>query len=412
MTDALATFPSTLVDASRRLQGRARLIGIVALAACVVGAVFAREQFFRSYLLGYLLVLGVTVGSLAILMLQHLTGGAWGLVIRRVLEAAGRTMPVMVLLFVPLLAGLTDLFLWARPEAVAADTALQAKRPYLNVPFFLVRAALYFAVWTGLAIVLSRMSAEQDEKPEAIAPARVRRFRLLAAPGLLLYGLTVTFAAVDWIMSLDPHWFSTIIGVLMMGGQGLSALAFAVAALAVLSRYEPLAGVVRPSHFHDLGKLLLAFVMLWAYFSFSQFLIIWSANLPEEIPWYLHRTHGGWQWIALLLVVGHFAVPFLLLLSRDIKRRAPVLMRVAVALIVMRLIDLFWLIAPNFHHERLHVHWMDVAAPLGLGALWLSVFVGQLRARPLLPVNDPYLEEALAESADSGGAHEYEYKAP
>jgi hypothetical protein len=407
-----ATFSPALVDASQRLQSRARIAGAVALAACAIGFVFAREQFFRSYLLGYLLVLGVTLGSLAILMLQHLTGGAWGLMIRRILEAAVRTMPVMVVLFLPLLAGLSDLFLWARPEAVAADTALQAKSPYLNVPFFLVRAAFYFAAWTGLALILARWSAEQDAMPEALAASHVRRFRLLGAPGLLLYGLTVTFAAVDWVMSLDPHWFSTIIGVLIMGGQGLSALAFAIAALAVLSRYAPLAGAVRPAHFHDLGKLLLAFVMLWAYFSFSQFLIIWSANLPEEIPWYLHRMHGGWQWIALALVIGHFVLPFLLLLSRDIKRRAPVLMRVAIALIVMRLFDLFWLIAPNFHEERLHVHWMDLAAPAGLGAVWLSFFIANLRTRPLLPMNDPYLKEALEEHADSGGAHEYEYRAP
>ena len=405
MTD---TFPMHLDDASRRLQWRARMVGVIALAACAFGFGVSREQFFQSYLLGYVLILGITLGSLAILMLQHLTGGAWGLVIRRVLEAVVGTMPVLVGLFLPLLGGLSELFLWARPEAVAADTALQAKRPYLNVPFFIVRAGFYFAVWTGLALILARWSREQDTNPEAIAGSRVRRFRLLAAPGLLLYGLTVTFAAVDWVMSLDPHWFSTIIGVLIMGGQGLSGLAFAIAALAVLSRHEPLASVVRPSHFHDLGKLLLAFVMLWAYFSFSQFLIIWSANLPEEIPWYLHRMHGGWQWIALALVVGHFALPFLLLLSRDAKRRAPVLMKVALALIVMRLFDLFWMIAPNFHTERLRVHWLDIAAPLGLGALWLSFFVANVQARPLLPVNDPYLKEALEEYADSGQAHELE----
>jgi len=407
-----ATFPAGLVDASQRVQSRARLAGLAALAVCGIGFFVAREQFFRSYLLGYMLVLGITLGSLAILMLQHLTGGAWGLVIRRILEAAVRTMPVLVVLFLPLLAGLSELFLWARPEAVAADTALQAKRPYLNIPFFIARAVFYFAAWTGLAFVLTRWSAEQDTLPEALAASRARRFRLLGAPGLLLYGLTVTFAAVDWVMSLDPHWFSTIIGVLIMGGQGLSALAFAIAALAVLARHEPLASLVRPSHFHDLGKLLLAFVMLWAYFSFSQFLIIWSANLPEEIPWYLHRMHGGWQWVALALVIGHFALPFLVLLSRETKRRAPILMRVAVALILMRLFDLFWLIAPNFHGEHLRVHWMDLAAPIGIGGVWLSFFVANLRTRPLLPPNDPYLKEALEEHAGSGGAHEYEYRAP
>lgn len=375
-------------------QRRAMIGAAFALAACAIGAAFNPAQFFRSYLVGFLLVLGVSLGSLAIQMLHHLTGGGWGLVIRRILEAAARTLPFVAILFVPVLVGMPHLFSWARPEA-ASDPILVAKRPYLNVPFFVVRAAVYFVIWSALAWTLSRWSAEQDRAAAPQTEAEVRRFRLLSAPGLLAYGLTITFASVDWVMSLDPHWFSTMFGVLTIGGQGLSGLAFVIAVLSVLSRRPPMAASVSAAHFHDLGKLLLAFVMLWAYFSFSQFLIIWSGNLPEEIPWYLHRLQGGWGAVAVLLLLGHFALPFLLLLSRDIKRRPRLLARLAIGLIVVRAVDLFWLVAPNFHEEGFHLHWLDVAAPLGLGAAWFALFLAQLRQRPLLPVNDPYFREAL-----------------
>jgi hypothetical protein len=331
------------------------------------------------------------LGSLAIVMVPHLSGGAWGLVIRRVLESATRTMPLVALLFVPLLFGLASLYPWARPDVVAADVALQRKQAYLNVPFFIARTAIYFALWGGIAFFLNRWSLEQDRR----GTVSDRRFRLLSAPGLLIYGLTVTFMSVDWVMSLDPHWFSTIFGVLFMGGQALSAMAFAIAVLLVLAAYPPLSEIVAPSHFHDLGKLLLAFVMLWAYFAFSQFLIIWSGNLPEEIPWYIHRLHGGWRWVALLIVVGHFVLPFVLLLSRDLKRTGRTLAAVAGLVIVMRLVDLFWMIAPVSREGEFGLHWLDLAAPLGVGGLWLAFYIRQLGSRALLPVHDPYFEESL-----------------
>jgi hypothetical protein len=341
-----------------------------------------------------MLCLGIALGSLAISMIHHMTSGGWGMVSRRALEAASRTLPLVTLYFVPIaIFGLQPLYLWARPDAVAGDAVLQAKAPYLNVPFFLGRAAFYFVVWNVLAMTLSRWSREQDEG-ELWPIGRERKFRLLSAAGLLLYALTITFASIDWVMSLDPHWYSTIFGILFMGGQGLSALAFAIIVLTAVRNLPPFEGVIKPLHFHDLGKLMFAFTMLWAYFSFSQFLIIWSGNLPEEIPWYLERLHGVWGFVAISLVLVQFAAPFLLLLSRDLKRNPAMLRNVAVIVLAMRFVDLLWLVKPGA--EGLTLHWMDLVLPAGMFGLWLFVFVSQLRRRPALPVHDPYFAEAMA----------------
>ena len=386
------------VPALGRLQQRALVVGVIGLAAGALGALTNMEQFFRSWLIGFVFCLGLALGSLALLMLQHLSGGQWGLVGRRVFEAGSRTLPVLALLFIPLILGVQELFLWARPEAVAGDAILQKKAPYLNVTFWIVRAVIYFAIWLLLSTLLNRWSAQQD-RGEALTPADSVRFRSLSAPGLLVYVLTVTFASVDWVMSVDPHWYSTIFGLLTVAGQGLAALALTIAVLAAVAPSGALGHYVTARHFHDLGKLLLAFVMLWAYLSFSQFLIIWSGNLPEEIPWYLERMRGGWGVLALLLVVGHFALPFALLLSRDLKRQAGLLAKVALVVIVMRLVDLIWLVAPTAGRHGFPVHWMDIAIPAGLIGVWLFVFARQLRSRAVLPVNDPYFKEAFAHDA-------------
>jgi hypothetical protein len=365
------------------------------------------DQFFRSWLIAFLFVLGLSLGSLGLLMLQYLSGGQWGLVGRRVFEAAGGTLWLVALAFIPILFGMRPLFLWARPEAVEADRILQLKQPYLNVPFFTARAIGYFAFWLLCIYFLNKWSAAQDRGETAVTPEDTVRFRKVSAPGLLFLVLTVTLASVDWIMSVDPHWYSTILGLLVVVGQGLAALAFTIAVLALIASTGALAGQLTARHFHDLGKLLLAFVMLWAYLSFSQFLIIWSGNLPEEIPWYIARIRGSWGAIALLLVVGHFALPFALLLSRDLKRHSGLLSKVALFVIAMRLVDLIWLVAPTFAAHgaaageghpgfAVPVHWMDVAIPVGLAGVWLFFFARQLRSRSLLPVNDPFFKEMFA----------------
>jgi hypothetical protein len=372
----------------RRVQPIALFTGLGALGLCLLGAFASPVQFFRSYLIAFLFWFGIALGSMAILMIHHITGGAWGATTRRVLESSTRTLPLLAFLFLPLIFGLSSVYEWARPEAVAHDPALLHKSTYLNVPFFVARAVLYFAAWLTVARFLNRWSLEQDTSSD---PAVGWRLEQLSRGGLLLIGLTMTFAAVDWVMSLEPHWYSTIYGILIMGGQILSAMAFTIPVAALLAQRGPLSGVIGAEQFHDLGKLMLAFVMLWAYFSFSQFLIIWSANLPEEIPWYLHRLHGGWQVIGIAIIVFHFVLPFLVLLSRDVKQRPGALAVVALAMIVVRFVDLFWLVTPAFYPAGFFIHWMDVVTPVGVGGIWLATFIWQLTGRPLVAINDPSL---------------------
>jgi hypothetical protein len=384
-----------------RLQQLGLGVGVVGLLAGVAGALGNPDQFFRSWLIGFLLCLGLSMGSLALLMLQHMSGGLWGLVARRVFEAASRALPFVAVAFIPLLFGMPRVFLWAQPDKVATDHILQIKAPYLNVPFFMGRAVLYFVVWLLCSWLLNKWSAQQDRGEAAVTPADTVRFRVVSAPGLLAYALTMTFASVDWVMSLDPHWYSTIFGLILVVGQGLAAFSLVIAVLAMLADTEPYATYLTARHFHDLGKLLLAFVMLWAYLSFSQLLIIWAGNLPEEIPFYAERLNHGWQYVSVVLLLGHFVLPFTLLLSQNLKRRGrgALLAKVAVFVLVMRYVDVLWLVEPMFEHHGFPIHWMDVALPAGLVGVWLFVFTRQLRSRGLLPVNDPFFKEAFAHDA-------------
>ena len=377
-----------------RLRRPALLAGGAGLLVTIAGAAFDPGQFFRSYLLAYLFVVNVAIGCLSITMIHHLTGGYWGLAIRRLLEAGTRTLPWAAVAFVPLAFGLPHVFPWARPEA-AQDHLIQEKQLYLNVPFFLVRAGFYFLVWTLLARALNRASQALDTGADYRRTSR--RLRGLSGAGLVLMGLTITFSSVDWAMSLDPHWMSTMWGILFMVGQVLSAMALVVVIVAFLGGDTPLAPLLRATPaLHDLGKLLFAFVMLWAYVSYSQFLIIWSGNLPEEVPWYIHRLHGGWQVLALMLVVFHFALPILLLLSRHTKRSPRLLGTVAAGLLFMRLVDVYWLVGPELHDGRgIPGYLLDVAALVGLGGLWFFAFTRELADRPLLPVGEPDLREIL-----------------
>jgi hypothetical protein len=362
---------------SRRLL----ILGVVGLGACLLGALVNPAQFFRSYLVAYLFWLGCALGCLPIMLLHNLSGGGWGHVIRRALESGLRTLPLLALLFLPLVFGLGHLYVWARPEAVAADALLRHKSAYLNVPFFLARAVVYFAVWIGAARLLERVAVDRSVPPDDPAAQRVR---VVSGPCLALYGATMTFAAIDWAMSLEPHWQSTMFPLIVVGGQVLAAFGLVVAATIAVARRERLAAAVDPGLWQDLGNLLLAFIMLWAYFSFAQYLIVWSGNLAEEVPWYLHRLGHGYATLAVALVLLQFVVPFLALLSRDLKRSTGMLGAVAGLVVCLRFVDLFWLIVPEFHPGGLRVHWMDVAAPVGLGGLWLAAFSAQLGRKPVL----------------------------
>jgi len=392
---------NTAYDAPKevaRLGQRALIVGVVFSIIFLLGAFFNREQFFHSYLIGYLFWTGIALGSLVLLMLQHLTGGGWGMVIRRVLEASTRTLPLMLLLFLPILLGAKHIYPWANPAKLTAHQidALKDKLDhYLFLSFFIVRTAIFFAVWLTLAFFLNKWSREQDKATDGAA---TKKLRVLSGPGMVLFILTVTVAAIDWVMSITPEWSSTIFGLLFVASFALSGLAFTIAIVALLSDREPMAEVVAPLHFHDLGKLLLALVMLWAYFSYSQFVIIWSGNLPEEIVWYLPRTHGGWGAVALAVVVLHFAFPFFFLLSRSLKRNPHRLVSVAVLILIMRVIDLIWVIGPAFNGAKFHVSWMDIAAPLGIGGVWVAMFASELSKRPLMAFNDPQMESVLEQA--------------
>ncbi len=384
----------------KRFQQIAFVVGALFIAILMVGYLVNRDQFFHSYLFAFSFWVGLSVGSLALLMLQHLSGGGWGLVIRRVLEAATQTLPLMALLLVPIILGAHSIYSWTHPEEIEKHPVLALKTKYLNMPFFTVRAVIYFAIWILVAYLLTRWSALQDQTADR---QYTKKMRVLAGPGMVLLVFTVTFSSIDWFMSLDPEWYSTIYGLIFVASWAVSALAFAIAVLGTLSKQEPASNFVAQSHFHDLGKLLLALVMLWTYFSFSQFLIIWSGNLPEEIHWYIPRTHGGWGVIALAVVVLHFAFPFLFLLSRNFKRDSRKLVTIAILILVMRLVDLFWTIAPSFLHEHFHVSWMDIVAPVGMGGLWLAVFAWRLSTRPLIPINDPQFESVLEQKHAHAG---------
>jgi hypothetical protein len=350
----------------------------------------------------------VALGCLGLLLIQYLGGASWGLLIRRQLEAGTHTLWLMFVLFIPLAtAGLHSLYTWSHGPGAAENAAearlIEHREGWLNPTFFLIRGVVYFLIWLGLAAYLRSWSKRQDENGDTGA---VQRSQNLAGPGFLLYGIAVTFAAIDWVMSLDVEWYSTIFGLLMLVGMGVLALALMITMGVYLSGREPMSRVYQPKHFHDLGKLLLAAVMVWAYFSFSQLLIIWSGNLPEEIPWYLERFKGQWRWIGVGLILLNFALPFLLLLSRDLKHNRRRLMAVAWLLIAMRFVDLLWLIAPELergHGAEVARHGLSIAsyvnyaaAVIGIGGVWLGWFFYQLRQRALVPYNDPQLPEVLA----------------
>jgi len=390
-----------LADAVKKYQNTAAFVGLVFLALTISGYFFVgAQEFLRAYLVGCFFWFGAGMGCLALLMVHFVSGGAWGLIIRRSLEAGTRTLYVMWLAFLPLLLMAPKLYIWADP-AHLMDKIVQAKILYLNMPFLWVRWLIYGAVWLGLTTLLNKWSKLEDETKSTDYS---KKLEWLSAPGIVAYFLTITFAAIDFLMSLDPTWASTIYGFLIAVGQGLTALSVIVAVLAMMTKYAPMDHAVTKKHLHDLGKLMLALVMLWAYLSFSQLLIIWSGNLPQEITWYIRRLNGGWQWIGLALLLLHFVLPFALLLSQSLKRNANSIARIAIFIVVIRMLDLIWLVEPNFnnvdHPSLASISWMDLTALLGFGGLWMAIFFRGLPTRPLLPLGAPDLQKALNHGRD------------
>jgi hypothetical protein len=375
------------------LQQRALIAGVIGVVLCIIGYVKSPESLLHSYLLAFMFILGLSLGSLGLLMMQHLTGGMWGIVIRRPLESATRALPLVFILFAPIFFGFRYLYgAWLNAPRTGEGRLSDFQQHYLTASWFHIRALIYFAVWLLLMWVFNSWSRKQDIDREDRALRR--RLKMLAGPGIILYVFAMSFAAIDWVMSLSPHWASTIYGFLYVAGQLISSMSLMICVVVLLSRAPVFQGVLKPRYLHDLGKLLLAFVMLWAYFSFSQLLIIWSGNSPEEISFYRSRLYGEWGYVSVIILIFHFFVPFFLLLSRDLKRNPSLLPKVAMWLIFMRFVDIYWLTRPEFTPSAIPSLW-DLAAGLGLIGLWFFVFAWQLQKMPLLPLGDPKLEEVL-----------------
>lgn len=381
-------------------QRRALLFAVVGLAIAVAGWIFYPAAFYRGYMIAFCLWLGASLGSLAWVLIFQLTGGAWGVMLRRTMEASARCLPLMALAFLPIAFSLPQIYVWAVPANVEASTLLQHKAPYLNIEFFQIRAAIYFVIWIALAMLMSRYSRLLES---GFSQKVARRYRLVGAGGLVLYAATITFASVDWVMSLTPDWYSTMFPVIFAIGQFFTSLAFSVLMLSILRGTNDLKPIVTPARCQDLGSLLLALTMLWAYTAFSQFMLIWTANLPEENAWYQPRMYDGWKIWGICLIIFQFIAPFALLLLKENKRDLNRLRLVAILVLVMRVLDLTWQIVPSINHgqemQTVMEHWaglgLTVASIAGIGGLWMWLFVAQIQRLPLVASRDPRTLELL-----------------
>lgn len=376
--------------------GRFRAVSIAALAvglvgglACLVAAITSTDAFLQAYLFAYLFWLGVSLGCLLLLMVYHVIGGEWGFLTRRIMEAAALAMPLLTVLFLPILLGMGRLFAWTHPEQFS-DPALQHKLPYLNGPAFIARAIIYFLVWNVLAALLNRWSSAQD-RPDNIGPTV--RLRMLSRAGLVLYWFAVVFAAKDWAMSLNPLFNSSIYSLMFIAGQALAGIGFVIVVLSLLARRPELADVAGPTVYNVLGNILLAALMFWAYTQFCQFLIIWMGNEPQEAGWYLARETPGWLTITLLVVFVQFGLPFLALMPRTLKANIRALASIAAIVLCLRLVSMFWMVVPELR-PAFALSWVDLAAPAGIGGLWVAGFAWLLGRKPLLVAHDPHVGAA------------------
>lgn len=391
-----AKFPRDMTEALRARLSQVQLValavGLLALGATAFGAFTQRSQFFFSWLFGLLFWLGLSLGCLLVTMIHTLTGGRWGYPTRRFLEAGFMVLPLMLVLFIPVFLGLHELYPWARPQELASNPVLRERHVYENNWAFILRTVFFLGVWFWMAWCLRKWSRRQDATTDA---APTRKARALSGIGIVIHGLVATFAFVDWIMSLEKDWYSTMFPVIIVIGHVLVAYAFAVVLLTLLKERDPLRFVVNKTHYHHLGNVLLTFVLFWTYVSFGQLLIIYSGDLPHEIGWYLHRIATSWKAVIAVVALFHFFLPFFLLLFRGVKKRVPALTTLAALLFVMHIVDSYWLVLPSLHQGGVRVSWLDFTAPLGIGGLWLAAFLAFLKGAPLLPQHDPGLQFAF-----------------
>ncbi len=378
----------------RRVASVAALAGAAGWAATIALAAASDhglERFFHAYLVSFSFYLSLALGALFFVLLGHLTRAGWSVVLRRVAEAVSLAVVPLGALALLVFLGRHELYEWTHAEAVAADPLLQHKQAYLNTDFFLVRILLYFATWSAMALYFARASARQDASGEPGATVRMER---LAAVATIAYAVTVTFAAFDLLMSLYPHWYSTIYGVYFFAGAVVGAFSLVTLLVFALQRAGRLE-VVTTEHYHDLGKLTFGFVVFWAYVAFSQYMLIWYAHVPEETSWYLVRQQGPWLGLSLLLLFGHFVAPFLLLISRVPKRRPGLLAAVAAWVLVMHALDLYWLVMPEASPDRSPFHPLDLSCGIAVGGIFLATVFWWLSRTALVPLRDPRLGESL-----------------
>jgi hypothetical protein len=393
---------ATPQTASNRATGIARaqmpalIIGVIGVIGSGIGFATNAQEFFRAWLPPFIFWFMIAAGALGVMMLQYVTGGEWGVLIRRPLGAAARTIPLFILFGLPIVFGLKHIYIWANPEVVHGDHLLEQKAMWLNPTGWVIRALIYFALltlWAWRIRVLS-LKFYEDRSPY-VELAR----RKWSAAGLLMFVLVMTFCSIDWVMSLEPKWYSSMYGIAFTVGAGLSAFAFVTFFLTLLADNPAMQGILKPSHFRDLGNLMLAFTMLWAYTNISQFLLIWYGNIKEETPYYLQRTHGGWTLMAVALLIFQFFLPFTMLLMRAIKDRPGTIAIVTVIILVMRFVDIYWLVVPAHHPHDFYFSWITLFAFLGIGGLWLTAFIWQLKGQTIIPIHETWVDEAIREGA-------------
>ncbi|MBU0982689.1 MAG: hypothetical protein KKA42_02395 [candidate division Zixibacteria bacterium] len=372
----------------------ALVAGIAGLILSGVGYVTNAEQFFHSWLVAFVFWTTIALGGLCFTMIHHLTGANWSVVIRRLPENLMVILPFMIVFVIPVLFGMHDLFHWTHAEAVENDALLQSKQGYLNVPFFMIRLAGYFVVWFVLSRLLFGLTRRQDNG-DGTHDGIIKKMRVVSAPGMFLFAITLTFASFDWLMSLDPHWYSTIFGVYIFSGGFLAMLCFVTLAILALHKNGVLVKEITKEHYHDLAKLIFAFTVFWGYMAFSQYFLIWYGNIPEETVWFLHRWDGTWKTVSLILVFGHFVIPFFLLFPRAPKRSANWLRGLAIWLLLMHWADLYWIVMPTLHKHGVHLSWIDPVTMIGIGGVFVWFFWNRTAAVPLIPTNDPGLASSM-----------------
>jgi hypothetical protein len=397
----MATLPPSNTG-TRRVTGIARaqmpalIVGVIGIIGAAIGFFTDAQEFFRAWLPAFVFWFLIAAGAIGVLMLQYVTGGEWGVLIRRPLGAAARTIPLFILFGLPIAFGLRHIYVWANPEIVRGDHLLELKSPWLNPTWFIIRSLIYIgllSLWAWRVRVLS-LKFYEDRSPYT----ELKR-RKWSGAGLLVIVMVLTLSSVDWVMSLEPKWYSSMFGIAFTVGAGLSAFAFVTFFLTLLADNEAMKGILKPMHFRDLGNLMLAFTMLWAYTNFSQFLLIWYGNIKEETPYYLKRMHGGWGVMAAVLIVFHFFLPFTMLLMRSIKDRPRTIAIVTVIILLMRFVDIYWLVVPAHHSDHFYFSWITLFAFLGIGGLWLAAFIWQLKGQTIIPIHETWVDEAIREGA-------------